>query len=51
MATDELRLLTADELESVVGGDYVRNPPCDADEVKAGPVTVMKIPFYCDYWW
>jgi hypothetical protein len=51
MTKDTMRVLTADEVESVAGGDYCPQRPCDEDEIKVGPVTVMKIPFYCNYWW
>lgn len=51
MTNDKIRLLTIDELESVVGGDYVPAEPCDMDTFKAGGVVVLQIPFYCPYFW
>jgi hypothetical protein len=51
MTNDKMRLLTADELESVVGGDYVANQPCDVDVFSAGGHPVLRIPFFCPYFW
>jgi hypothetical protein len=50
MTNDKTRLLTTDELESVFGGDYSPTPQCDTEEIKAGGVTVLKIPVYCWDW-
>jgi hypothetical protein len=51
MANDKIRLLTGEELESVVGGDYVPNQPCDYDNFSAAGQTVLRIPFFCPYFW